>query len=287
MQLIDTHCHLTHGRLLPDVRNVLARAREAGITAIICAAGDVAESRATLRLCGTAVLGCAGSEPAPEQGPCVFALAGVHPHEAKNCGGDEPQREDTAEGGCPTRNYLNQLEELAGDSRNVGIGEIGLDYHYDFSPRPDQQRVFSEQLDLARRLGKNVVVHTREAFEDTLAIIARSGVDSRKIVFHSFTENRDAARRALDLGATISFSGIVTFARSAELQRTALLVPADRILVETDAPYLSPEPVRKMKTNEPANVRHVAEFLARLRGVAPEEFARQTTENAKRLFGLP
>jgi TatD DNase family protein len=256
MQLIDTHCHLTHGRLLPDVQGVLARARAAGVTAIICAAADVAESRASLGLA--------------RREKDVFALVGVHPHEAK----------DAADG------YLNQLEELAGDARNVGIGEIGLDYHYDFSPRPAQQRVFAEQLDLARRLGKNVVVHTREAFEDTMAIIARSGVDGRKIVFHSFTENRDAACRALDLGATIGFSGIVTFVRSAELQQTALLVPADRILAETDAPYLSPEPVRKMKTNEPANVQHVSTFLARLRGVAPEEFARQITENAKRFFGL-
>ena len=112
-------------------------------------------------------------------------------------------------------------------------------------------------------------------------------MDGRRIVFHSFTEDRAAASRALDLGATISFSGIVTFARSTELQQTALLVPSDRILVETDAPYLSPEPVRKMKTNEPANVAHVAAFLARLRGAAPEEFARQTTDNARGFFNLP
>ena len=305
MQLIDTHCHLAHGRLLPDVGNVLSRARAAGVTAVICAAGDLVESRANLGLCGTAALGCAGLGATQEQGPRLFALAGVHPHEAKEYAGetaepsDEPQKQDTAEGGCATqrsqdtaeggcatRNYLRQLEELAADARNVGIGEIGLDYHYDFSPRDAQRRVFGEQLGLARRLGKNVVVHTREAFEDTLAIIAQSGVEGRRIVFHSFTENVTEARRALDLGATISFSGIVTFARSDELRQAALLVPADRMLIETDAPYLSPEPVRKMKTNEPANVLHVAAFLARLRGVATEELARETTENAKRFFGL-
>ena len=235
---------------------MLLRARAAGVGAVICAAGDLVESRANLGLA--------------HREKDVFALAGVHPHEAK----------DAQEG------YLSQLEELAADARNVGIGEIGLDYHYDFSPRDAQRRVFGEQLDLARRLGKNVVVHTREAFEDTLALIAANGVEGRRIVFHSFTENVAAARRALDLGATISFSGIVTFARSDELRQAALLVPADRMLVETDAPYLSPEPVRKMKTNEPANVLHVATFLAHLRGVAIDELARQTTENAKRFFDL-
>ncbi len=256
MQLIDTHCHLAHGRLLPDVGNVLSRARAAGVAAVICAAGDLAEGRANLGLA--------------HREKDVFALAGVHPHEAKDAQG----------------NYLSQIEELAADARNVGIGEIGLDYHYDFSPRPDQRRVFGEQLDLAGRLGKNVVIHTREAFEDTLSIIAQSGVEGRRIVFHSFTENAAAARRALDLGAMISFSGIVTFARSDELRQAALLVPADRMFVETDAPYLSPEPVRKMKTNEPANVLHVTAFLARLRGVATEEFAAQTTRNAREFFGL-
>jgi TatD DNase family protein len=237
----------------------------------------------------------------------VYVLAGVHPHEAKDVwhghpahvSHGPPAREEEAGQGrdgpdthgqdaraTSASHYLAQLQQLAADPRNVGIGEIGLDYHYDFSPRPAQQQVFAEQLDLARRMGKQVVIHTREAIEDTLAIVARSGIDGTRIVFHSFTEHPAAARRVLDLGATISFSGIVTFARSAELQQTALLVPADRILVETDAPYLSPEPVRKMKTNEPANVAHVAAFLARLRGASADEFAQQTTANACRFFGI-
>jgi TatD DNase family protein len=302
MQLIDTHCHLAHGRLLPDVGNVLLRARAVGVGAVICAAGDLVESRANLGLA--------------HREKDVFALAGVHPHEAKEYAGgsaaasEEQQRNSEDAGRMPATHmgkmpmphagetpathadkmsatqWLLQLEDLAADARNVGIGEIGLDYHYDFSPRDAQRRVFGEQLDLARRLGKNVVIHTREAFEDTLAIIAASGIEGRRIVFHSFTENAAAARRALDLGATISFSGIVTFARSDELRQAALLVPAERMLVETDSPYLSPEPVRKMKTNEPANVLHVAAFLARLRGVAAEELASVTTENARKFFGL-
>jgi TatD DNase family protein len=201
----------------------------------------------------------------------IFCTAGIHPHEAKDVGPE----------------YLEQIEQLAANERNVAIGEIGLDYHYDFSPRPDQQRVFAQQLDLARRMDKPIVIHTREAFDDTLSILAQSGVDGRRIVFHSFTENRHCTSRALDLGAMISFSGIVTFAKSQELQQAALLVPADRTLVETDAPYLSPEPMRKMKTNEPVNVSHVADFLARLRGVSADDLADQTTDNARRFFSLP
>jgi len=254
--LIDTHCHLTHGRLLPGVEAVLDRARQAGLVAIVCATGDLAESRAALGLA--------------HRHADVYALAGVHPHEAKDAPAD----------------LCDRLRELAGDARNVGIGEIGLDYHYDFSPRPDQQRVFAEQLALAGELGKTIVIHTREAWADTLALIQGSGVDGSRVIFHSYTEGPQAARQALDLGAAISFSGIVTFKNSLALQETARLVPADRILVETDAPYLAPEPVRKIRTNEPANVAHVAAFLAALRGVSNEDFSRQTTENARRLLGI-
>ena len=251
------HCHLTHGRLLPDVAAVLARAREAGVGAFVCAAGDLDESRAALGL-------------AHRQGD-VYATAGVHPHEAA----------------AVTADLEHRLRELASDAKNVAVGEIGLDYHYDFSPRPIQQQVFAEQLELAVRLGKPIVVHTREAWADTMAILRQARVDGGRVIFHSFTEPPAHAVAALDFGATISFSGIVTFAKSTELHETARLVPPDRLLVETDAPYLSPEPVRKEKTNQPAHVAHVGEFLARLRGVTAEEFARQTTENARRVFGLP
>jgi len=253
---IDTHCHLTHGRLLPDVTAVLARAREAGVGAFVCAAGDLDEARAALGLA--------------HRHADVYATAGVHPHEAASAPADLERR----------------LRELAGDAKNVAIGEIGLDYHYDFSPRPDQQRVFAEQLDLATRLGKTIVVHTREAWADTMAILRQARVDGGRVIFHSFTEPPDHATEALDFGATISFSGIVTFAKSTQLHETARLVPPGRMLIETDAPYLTPEPVRKQKTNEPANVAHVGEFLARLRNVPATEFAKQTTENARRAFGL-
>jgi TatD DNase family protein len=255
-RLIDTHCHLAHGRLRSQAAAVLQRAEFAGVVACICAAGDLNESESGLSLA--------------RQFTRVYFTAGVHPHEAKNA----------AEG------YAARIEELAADAKCVALGEMGLDYHYDFSPRPIQQRVFAEQLQLAVRLAKPVVIHTREAFDDTLAILKDSGLDGRRVVFHSFTEGPQEARAVLEIGAMIAFSGIVTFKNADILRQAAILVPDGRIMVETDAPYLSPEPVRKMKTNEPANVAHVSALLARLRGTAPEAFAELTTTNAAGFFGL-
>ncbi|MFW6132415.1 MAG: TatD family hydrolase [Planctomycetota bacterium] len=254
--LIDTHCHLAHGRLRAQVEAVLARAREAGVVVMVCAAGNLPDSSAAL-----------GLARAHDD---VYALAGVHPHDA----GDAPD------------DYLARLERMATDERNVAIGEVGLDYHYDFSPRDAQREVFAAQLALAARLDKRVVIHTREAFDDTLAILADSDVDGADVVFHSFTEGVERTRRVLDLGATVSYSGIVTFKKAAELRAAAATVPEDRLLVETDAPYLSPEPVRKHKTNEPAHVAHVASRLADVRGCSVDELAERTTANAVRLFGL-
>lgn len=257
MDLIDSHCHLCHGRLYQQADEVLARAAEAGARQVVCAAADLHESKTALALA--------------RRRENVFCLAGVHPHEAK----------DAPDG------YLHVLEDMLADEACVALGEIGLDYHYDFSPREDQRRVFAEQLALAGRLACLIVIHTREAFDDTLAILREAGAGGERLVFHSCTEGRDNLRHILDLGATVSFSGIVTFKKADDLRASARLVPADRMLVETDAPYLSPEPVRKDKTNEPANVAHVAACLARVRQTPPEELARQTSANARLLFGLP
>jgi len=257
VKLIDTHCHLAHSRLRPQLQAVLERARAAGVAAVVCAAGDLRESHAAA---GIARL--AGD---------VHFMAGVHPHEAKSVPGD----------------YLRQVEQLAGQPKCAAVGEIGLDYHHNFSPPARQRLIFAEQLALAARLQAKIVVHTREAFDDTMSILADSRVDGSGIVFHSFTEGPACVRRALDCGASVSFSGIVTFGGAGEVHQSARLVPAGRLLVETDAPYLSPEPVRRMKTNEPANVAHVAAFLAELRGLGPDELAETTTANAVRFFGLP
>jgi len=256
-ELIDTHCHLTHGRLRQQAEDVIERARAAGVTRLICAAATVHESKAALSLA--------------RRHENMWCLAGLHPHDAK----------EAAPG------YLTTIEQLAGDAKNVAIGEIGLDYHYDFSPRDVQRRVFAEQLDLAVRLGKPVVIHTREAFEDTMAILDEGGVGGERLVLHCCTEGEANVRRALDLGATISFSGIATFKNTGYLREAAAIVPDENLLIETDAPFCSPEPVRKMKTNEPAHVAHVAARLAAVRDTTLEPLAAQTTANAIRFFGLP
>jgi TatD DNase family protein len=255
-ELIDSHCHLADTRLRTDIDGVLARAAAAGVTRLICAAGTVGESREALALA--------------RRYENVWFTAGLHPHDAKEAG----------------EHYIAQLEQLAADGRNVAIGEIGLDYHYDHSPREVQRRVFAEQLALARRLGKPVVVHTREAFDDTLAILRASGVDASRVVLHCCTEPADNVRRALDAGAMVSFSGIVTFNSAAYLRESAAIVPDARLLIETDAPYCSPVPVRHIRTNEPAHVAHVAACLAAVRGTDVATVASVTTANAVRFFGM-
>jgi TatD DNase family protein len=243
--------------LLNQVEAVIAAAGEAGVTRCVNAATDVADSRAGVGLA--------------RRHDGVYCTAGVHPHEAAGV----------------EQHYLRQLEEIAaaGAGKCVAVGEIGLDYHYDFSPRDVQRRVFVEQLQLAARLGKPVVIHTREADEDTLAILAEQQGRLAGVI-HSFTGGPGAVERYLEQGWRIGFAGIVTFKRSGDNREAAKLVPADRILIETDAPFLTPEPMRKIHPNTPAMVVHTGRRLAELRSVAEGEFARQTAANAEALFGL-
>jgi TatD DNase family protein len=260
MRLIDSHCHLTHERLAGTGAGaqILSRARQAGVVAFVCASGHLSEAVAAR------ALACQNAD--------VFFTVGVHPHEAKNF---RPE-------------HLGQLEQLASDAKCVAIGEIGLDYHYDFSPRDAQRLAFEQLLALAGRLGhdKKVVIHSREALDDTLAIIAASGISGQRLVFHSCTESPENIGKILDLGAMIGFAGIVTFKNAPDLRRQASVMPVERMLIETDSPYLSPEPVRSMKTNEPANVAHIAKCLADARGIAVEALAEQTTQNAQQFFRL-
>jgi TatD DNase family protein len=162
---------------------------------------------------------------------------------------------------------------------------MGLDYHHKFASRAMQTMAFEKQLELARRVGKPVVIHCRDAIDDTLALMSK--FPNVPAVFHCFTGTADEARRVLDAGYLIGFTGIVTYKNSAELKEVARFVPADRFFVETDAPYLSPEPVRKVKTNEPSFVMHTAAAVAQIRGVSAEEIDRLTTENAERFFRWP
>jgi TatD DNase family protein len=254
--LIDTHCHLD-GEYFPEGPDeTLARAQSAGVTGFVCVGvGSLLQTQAALALAA--------------RRPDVWATVGVHPHDAASC--------DAA--------LEAELARLAAAPRVVAIGEIGLDFHYDHSPRPQQEQIFRRFIQLARELKKPIVVHTRTAAEETLQILAEENARDVGGLIHCFSENKPFATRALDLGFDLSFSGIVTFKRALDIQEVAAWAPADRILVETDSPYLAPIPLRG-KRCEPAYVLHTARFVAGLRGIPLEELAQQTSQNAQRLLGV-
>ncbi|HEX5726918.1 MAG TPA: TatD family hydrolase [Longimicrobiaceae bacterium] len=254
MPLIDSHAHLTDERLLPEVEGVMARARAAGVEGVVTLATNRADAEAVLALA--------------ERFPDVWATAGIHPHAASEA----------------TDEALAAVAERLRHPRVVAVGETGLDYHYDFSPRARQRESFLRHLELSRQTGKPVVVHAREA-DDDLAALLREGGQGTVGVLHSFSSGRALLEEALALGWYASFSGMVTFKRyeGADFVR---MVPADRLLVETDAPYLAPVPHRG-RTNEPAFVAHTARRCAELRGEDPDELAARTTGNARRFYALP
>lgn len=253
--LIDTHCHLDP-KYCPDGPDpVLARAREAGVVGFVCVGvGGLAEAQSAVGL-------------AAKQ-PDVVATVGVHPHEA----------------GSHDAALAAALRELLVRPRVVAVGEVGLDYYYDHSPRETQREVFAQYIAVARELRLPLVIHTRDAADDTLDILRSENARDVGGVIHCFSENKAFAERALELGFFLSFSGIVTFKKATDIQEVAAWAPSDRILVETDSPYLAPIPFRG-KTNEPGYVVHTARFVAGLRNVPFEELARTTTENARALFG--
>lgn len=255
--LVDTHAHLTMPGLREDIPGVLHRAAQAGVTQVITVATDLADAQQVVV-----------SAEAHEQ---VWAVVGIHPHEA----------------GKVTADAAARLCELATHPKVVGLGEMGLDYYYDFSDRASQAAVFRMQLALAGDLDLPLVIHCREAIDDAIHLLHEHGFDGRPVVFHCFTGTAEEARRLADHGWHLSFTGIVTFRKSESLQAIARHYPADQLMVETDAPYLSPEPVRKQRPNEPAFVRHTAEFLARLRDEPLAGLAERTGQNARRFFRLP
>ena len=256
--MIDSHCHLAGEEFDSDLPAVVERARDAGLTGalVILSAGDEAEAGRAVRV--------------HQVWPAVRFAVGIHPHQAGHHAGD-------LDAGIA-------LVEAAIDThRGVAVGEIGLDYHYDFAPRDVQQLVFRRQIALARARGLPIVIHTREATDDTFRIL-RDEAAGVRTVFHCFTGGAGMARAALDLGAWLSFAGIVTFPRAEELREAARLVPADRFLVETDSPYLAPVPHRG-KRNEPAFVAKVVGTLAEVRGTTPGDVAARTTGNFAAVFG--
>jgi len=253
--LIDSHAHLDDERLACRGESVMARARAAGVAAVVTIADSVASSRRVAALA--------------QQWPEVFGAVGVHPHDARNVA--EP--------------HWDELRRLAADGRIVAVGECGLDYCRDLSPRDAQRRVFARHLALAREAGLPVVVHCRDAYGDCLAILRSEMSPPICGVLHCFQGDGAAAREALDLGLRLGVGGSLTFPREEALRRVVATLPLDRLLVETDAPYLTPRP--KHGHNEPAYVRFVAERLAEVLGVPFERVAEETTENARRLFRLP
>jgi TatD DNase family protein len=247
---------------------IMARAAEAGVTRMVCVGTDATTSAQAVQLARH--MGLPGS-PATAEGVEVWATVGLHPHDAVN-GVDWLETVLTAEGADTPGSPV------------VGIGECGLDYHYDHSPRPVQRQVFADQIALALRHDLALVIHTREAWADTLDILAATGVPARTVV-HCFTGGPEEARRCLDLGALLSFSGVVTFKTAPEVRAAAVLCPIDRLLVETDSPFLAPVPHRG-SANEPARVALVGAAIAAERGVETPVIAAASTRNARAAFGL-
>jgi len=254
-ELFDTHAHLHFPDFAPDLDAVLRRAREAGVRRMVTIGTDGETSRAAVAIA--------------EGDPDVWASVGLHPHDA--AAGDDA--------------LFAELERLAASPRVVAIGEMGLDFFRNLSPRPAQEAAFRRQLALARALGKPALVHCRDAHAETLAILAEEGVREVGGVMHCFSGDVEIARRCLDLGLLVSLAGPVTYPNARALPAVATFVPADRLVVETDCPYLPPQPYRG-KRNEPAYLTITAARVADLRKASLDELAARMTDNALRLFRL-
>ena len=257
--LVDSHCHLDSRAFDGDRDAVIARARDAGVSFMMAiGTGDgPPDLEAAVRLA--------------ETHEDIAATVGVHPHDASKFDGAAASRVDA---------LCEHPEVLA-------VGEIGLDYHYANSPRDTQKRAFVEQMEIAGARGKPIAIHTRDAWDDTLDLLGRhwagKGLGG---IMHCFTGSSEQALRCLDMGFLLSFSGVLTFSRSDDLRATARWTPLDRLLVETDAPYLTPAPHRKIRRNEPRFVVETARALAEVHGVSLEQIAQCTSENFRSLFGL-
>jgi TatD DNase family protein len=258
MELIDTHCHLTFEQLAGDVENVLQRSKEAGVTSWLTVGTDPQENQKAVEL--------------TERFENMYAALGIHPHDAKDV----------------TSDTISQLKELASQNRKVvAIGETGLDFHYNHSKPQQQRRVFIQHLELAQQLNLPVIVHSREAFDDTMEILERFGSGVKRIVFHCFGGSAEHAKIVLSRGFYISFTGVVTFKNARSVQEAAKIVPLERLMLETDCPYMSPEPMRKQRINEPALMVHTARYLAGLKQMDLADFARAVTDTSREFFDLP
>lgn len=254
--LIDSHCHLDADRFDDDRAAVITRAREAGVRRMVTVGCDEDNSRRALGIAATH--------------PDVWATVGVHPHEAEKA----------------SDAFDDVLIALAASERCVAIGECGLDYYYDHSPRDRQREVFARQVAVAKRVRKPLVIHVRDAWSECLDVLQAEGARECGGVIHCFSGSLDDAKKSLDLGFYLSIPGIVTFKSPGDLPEVVRMAPEDRLLVETDSPYLAPMPYRG-KRNEPAFVVEVAKKVAELRGAPFEQVVEQTGRNARALFSLP
>lgn len=255
--LVDTHAHLGLDKLYSDAAGIVRRAEAVGVGSIITIGIDMEQSVRALEIA--------------DRFPSVWAAVGFHPHNASDA-------DDRA---------LAEMERLAGHPRVVGYGEIGLDFFWDLSPRDVQRAVYRDQIDLAAKLDKPVIIHLREAYDEGLSMLEKAAPFPRAGVIHCFSGSEDDARRALDLGFCLSFPGTVTFKNNDWLRSIVASLPEDRILLETDCPFLAPAPLRG-KPNEPAFMVHTAEMVAQVRWSGDrEKTAAVTTANAARLFGIP
>lgn len=253
-ELVDSHCHLDFPEFAPELDAVVARARAAGVGRMLTICTRLSKFDQVLAVA--------------EKFDRMFCSVGVHPHEAAN-------EADVA---------LPRILDHARHPKVVGIGEAGLDYFYDKSPREKQQEVFALHIEAARQSGLPIIVHSRDADEDTVRLLQEGAAKGNlRGVIHCFTSTQYLADAALEMGFCISLSGIVTFKNAEDLRKVARTVPLDRLLVETDAPYLAPVPVRG-KRNEPAFVAHTARYVAEMMGIGAEELMRRTTANFERLF---
>jgi len=254
--LIDTHAHLAFEPLLSDIDGVLKRSIDAGVTRWITVGTNTPENQKSVAIA--------------QKYDNLYTALGIHPHYANDVTADD----------------FAELEKLAENEKVVAVGETGLDFHYDFSERPAQKKLFEKHLELAEKLNLPLIIHSREAFDDTVEILQQQGGDVEKIVFHCFTGTADQAKVILDKGWYISFTGVVTFKNANDIREAAKIVPPDRLMLETDCPYMTPEPMRKQKVNEPALMIHTAKFLADLKGVSFEELAIAATANSRIFFNI-
>lgn len=257
MELIDTHCHLTFEQLADDIEAVLARSVVENVTGWITVGTDPQQNRKAIELA--------------DKFKNMYAAIGIHPHDA---------RDVTAE-------TLIELKELAQDEKVVALGETGLDFHYNFSSQSDQKRAFVAQLTIAKELNLPVIIHCREAFDETMEILDQYSRGLKGVVFHCFSGSAEQAKIILDYGFYISFTGVVTFKNADLIRKAAKIVPVDRLMLETDCPYMSPEPMRKQKINEPALMIHTAKHLAELKQIDFTDFANAVTATSKNFFDLP